>query len=389
VVFAYIPLFLLPLFLKARSRTPDEVPTGFYNFFEMLIEGAYDFLKGIVDEKARDFFPYFMTILLLVLLANWTALLPGYDAIGIWEYKPEFKMHQAVDEIISEAKAELSTLQDEAESEGVALSQKVEEALEEEAFAETVEAEAGEEDLLHLLEKDAFAAELPAEEVDALLAEYGPDVSLEEVEHAYEEYKIASVDKDNIGDLRVGPWLLRAGNAEEGNEPEVINEEGWLAGAAPEAADWTIVPFVRPAATDLNFNLALAIVAMVMVQYFGFKYLGGGYLKKFFVWPRGFVDTFVKDPMQGIILLIEPIVGLIELVSEFSKIISFAFRLLGNIFGGMVVLFVISSIAAIANVGFFGLELFIGAIQAFVFALLTVIFMSSATESHDHGDEHH
>jgi F-type H+-transporting ATPase subunit a len=179
-------------------------------------------------------------------------------------------------------------------------------------------------------------------------------------------------------------------------DPDAITEtldHGEKIGRNPEAADWTIVPFFRPAATDLNLNLALAVFAMVMVQFYGFKYLGVGYLRKFFNFNRGAVDTFAKNPIQGIIkALIDPIVGIIELVSEFAKVISFTFRLLGAIFGGMVLLFVMASIFPLANVAFFGLELFVGGIQAVVFAMLTLIFMKAATEGHhgdDHGEEHH
>ena len=80
--------------------------------------------------------------------------------------------------------------------------------------------------------------------------------------------------------------------------------------------------------------------------------------------------------------------GLLELVSEFSKIISFAFRLLGNIFAGMVLLFVMAYLLPIANVAFFGLEFFVGLIQALVFGLLTLIFMASASAGHGDGHEH-
>ena len=85
------------------------------------------------------------------------------------------------------------------------------------------------------------------------------------------------------------------------------------------------------------------------------------------------------------------LVGLIELVSEFAKILSFGFRLLGNIFAGQVLLFVIGFLAPVALVAVYGLEFFVGAIQAMVFAMLTLTFMSGATVSHHHGDddEHH
>lgn len=88
---------------------------------------------------------------------------------------------------------------------------------------------------------------------------------------------------------------------------------------------------------------------------------------------------------------IDPAVGILELVSEISKVISFSFRLLGNMFAGMVLLFVMGYILSIANLAFFtALELFVGVIQALVFALLTLIFMNSATEHHGGGEaEHH
>ncbi len=85
----------------------------------------------------------------------------------------------------------------------------------------------------------------------------------------------------------------------------------------------------------------------------------------------------------------DPVVGLLELVSEISKILSFSFRLFGNIFAGQVLLFVMAFILPVANIAFFGLEFFVGLIQALVFALLSLIFMVQATHSHSVGDEGH
>ena len=85
--------------------------------------------------------------------------------------------------------------------------------------------------------------------------------------------------------------------------------------------------------------------------------------------------------------LIDVFMGLIELVSEFAKILSFAFRLFGNIFAGEVVLIVISALVTLLLVVvFFGLEIFVGFIQAFVFFVLSLVFFSMAT--HAHGEEH-
>ncbi len=321
---AYVILIIIAVTLRARSRTADEVPTGFYNFFEWVLEGAYGFAANIAGEKkVKDFFPFFMTYILFILVANWLGLVPGFDSIGVWEYKPHF----------------------------------------------LAEGAARDEGLVKGTE------------------EY------EEFVHKYE----VEVDAENKADLRVGPLLIRNDFARADAEIEVLhaaeeehNEEsavpaGEKIGWSKEAADWTIVPFFRPAATDLNLTLALAIIAMIMVQYYGFKYLGArGYLAKFFPFiAPGFGAEVAKNPIRAI----DPAVGILELVSEISKIISFAFRLLGNIFAGMVLLFVMSFLLPAANIVFFGLEFFVGLIQAIVFALLMLIFMASATESH-HGDDH-
>ena len=134
-------------------------------------------------------------------------------------------------------------------------------------------------------------------------------------------------------------------------------------------------------------TLAFALIAMVMVYYFGHKYLGArAYWSKFFP----FLDkNFGKAVGENPIKVIDIAVGILELIGDFSKIISFAFRLLGNIFAGMVLLFVMAFLLPAANIAFFGLEFFVGLIQALVFALLMVIFMNGATEAHGYGDDHH
>ncbi|UYN88838.1 MAG: F0F1 ATP synthase subunit A [Anaerolineales bacterium] len=142
-----------------------------------------------------------------------------------------------------------------------------------------------------------------------------------------------------------------------------------------------VVPFVRAAATDLNFTIALAIIAFMAIQIIGVRAQGLGYFEKFL----NFRALFAK-PGMGII---DFVVGIFEIVSEFSKIISFSFRLFGNIFAGMVLLFVIGTLIPVAaQTGVLMLEFAVGLIQALVFGMLTMIFMAQATQSH-HGDEEH
>jgi F-type H+-transporting ATPase subunit a len=83
----------------------------------------------------------------------------------------------------------------------------------------------------------------------------------------------------------------------------------------------------------------------------------------------------------------DTLVGIIEFISEIAKILSFSFRRLGNVFAGQVLLFVIAFLLPVALVAVYGLEFFVGAIQALVFGLLTLTFMAGATASH-HDDEH-
>jgi len=130
----------------------------------------------------------------------------------------------------------------------------------------------------------------------------------------------------------------------------------------------TFVPYLRAGTADLNTTLALALLSMLAVQIFGISHLKLGYFKKFF--------NFTNP--------INFYVGLLELISEFAKVISFAFRLFGNIFAGEVLLAVIGFLVpVIAPMPFYGLELFVGFIQALVFSMLSLVFFNMATIGHD------
>lgn len=128
------------------------------------------------------------------------------------------------------------------------------------------------------------------------------------------------------------------------------------------------VPYLRAGTADLNTTLALALISIISTQLIGIKYLKLHYFKKFinFSSPIAFF------------------VGVLETISEFAKIISFAFRLFGNIFAGEVLLAVISALTfVVIPMPFYGMEIFVGFIQALVFAMLSLVFFNMATESHD------
>jgi F0F1-type ATP synthase membrane subunit a len=148
-----------------------------------------------------------------------------------------------------------------------------------------------------------------------------------------------------------------------------------------------ITPFVRGAATDLSLTFALAIMSIVLVQVYGVWAQGPAYFEKFVNITA--LGNLGKKPLGAI----DFVVGLIEIISEIGKIISLAFRLFGNLFAGGVALMAISFLAAFLVPGvILSLEIIIGAVQALVFAVLTLVFAAQAMESHhgdDHGGDHH
>lgn len=130
-----------------------------------------------------------------------------------------------------------------------------------------------------------------------------------------------------------------------------------------------VVGFFRSANSDLNSTIALAVVAVLAIQFMGIAFLG---VMKY---GKKFID--LSSPIAFFI-------GILEIVSEVAKMISFSFRLFGNIFAGEVLLTVIMTIAPfVAPLPFFALELFVGFIQALVFAMLLTVFMNTATMAHE------
>ncbi|MEO8972421.1 MAG: F0F1 ATP synthase subunit A [Ktedonobacteraceae bacterium] len=140
-----------------------------------------------------------------------------------------------------------------------------------------------------------------------------------------------------------------------------------------------LIPWIRPNTSDLNLTLSMALVSVITAQVFGFATLGAKeHLMKYINLRAlrqlnfgGFVAFFV---------------GLIEIISELARIISFSFRLFGNIFAGSAVLAVFAFILPfVADIAFIPLEMFVAFVQALVFALLTLVFLQIATTS-EHGE---
>ncbi|MEZ4506045.1 MAG: F0F1 ATP synthase subunit A [Thermomicrobiales bacterium] len=178
------------------------------------------------------------------------------------------------------------------------------------------------------------------------------------------------VTTEELDEGHASTAVVASGNSDGGQALYTTAEEG-------EGEHTVMVPFLRPPTADLNMTLALAIVSFTAIQYYGIKSHGvGGRIKH------------MANP---------PFLFPIEVIGEFSRIISLSARLFGNVFAGEALLGVMYAITAkigflvipvLVPVVFLFLELMFGTIQALVFAMLTLVYIAIAA-AHDHGDDSH
>jgi F-type H+-transporting ATPase subunit a len=158
------------------------------------------------------------------------------------------------------------------------------------------------------------------------------------------------------------------------------------------------VPFLRAANTDINLTLSIALISFLFIEYLGFSRIGPlKYLDSFFQFSslgKSFADLFKgngKAFISGMAFgFINIYVGLLEVLSHFIRIISFTFRLFGNMTAGEILLGVMTFLVAfIAPIPFYGLETLVGLLQAMIFAGLTLVFgVMAVTSHHEEGAEH-
>ena len=189
--------------------------------------------------------------------------------------------------------------------------------------------------------------------------------------------------------------LSNPGNLRITNDTTVIKDDD------PEGADrfqeaaaagkfvGELIPIFRGPNTDLNTPLAIAIVSFIAVEFWGISSLGPlSYGRKFFNFGTLGRAIFTFKPgllMDGII---DAFVGILELISELVRLVSFTFRLFGNMFAGEVVILMFTFLTPIVlTLPFYGLEIFVGVIQAFIFAILTLVFAVMAVSVHGGHEE--
>ncbi|MCH8878120.1 MAG: F0F1 ATP synthase subunit A [Chloroflexi bacterium] len=258
---ADVVLFVLAFFVWRSIRRGNQILTGITGVVEALTDALFSLSESTAGKWGKSIFVWMATIVFLVLIVNWTELIPGVDSIGLFEAD-------------------------------------------------------------HIARPE---------------------------ECTFDSFYIGSLEIVSVG-----------------GEP---------------ACSAGVIPFVRVASTDLNFTIALAIISVGATQMIGIRALGVSYFTKFFN-----TKTLFTAPMFGVINFL---VSLLEAILEFAKILSFGFRLFGNIFAGSILLFVVGTLAPVfLQSGVLLFEWFVGIIQAIVFGLLTLIFMSLATVSHSEEEGH-
>ena len=289
---AWVIIALLLIICWIATRKIAMVPSGFYNFFEAIIEGIYNFVTGLAGEKnGRKFFPLIATFFIYIAFANWMSLTPIFNSIGTY-----VELHEEESEFHSEAYVF-------EESGGVSL-----------------------------IKPGAEFVELEAD--DCAEGHDGDECRHHAIEIATEE------------------------NAHGENQKLGV-----------------LFPYLRGINTDLMTTLSFAIMSAIFVEWWGLSALGFGYLTKFFT-IRNPIDFFV---------------GILEFIAELARLVSFSARLFGNMLAGEILLFVMTFLVGMAApilVAFYGLELFVGAIQAFVFGTLTLVFAMLAVAGHGDHEEH-
>ncbi len=340
---------------RASNGWKREVPTRFQAWVEIVGEFMYNQTKGFAGNKplARNWlFPLAASIFVFLLAANWMKLLPGIESVGVLHCAhPGISGYPAVQ--VGPNAYQLHVAQ----------------AL----YAGQSGDESDYEACHHFLESTARPT-------NAQLTSAADSLKIEEDEITaeFEEGNITAENRDSELSL----VRLEAVEAIYEHPSFSLTSDQLRGGVTPYIQ--VVTPFVRGAATDLNLTIGLALVTFFAIQIFGVAAQGPVYFMKF-INIRA-LGTMSKNPLGAIDFL----VGIFEIVSELGKIISLAFRLFGNMFAGGILLAVMSFlVATLLPVVFYGLEVIVTSIQAYVFAVLTIVFSAQAMEGHHHDDDEH
>jgi F-type H+-transporting ATPase subunit a len=325
------------------ARKVELIPRGLQNVVEAVTEAFYNICINTAGEKnGRRFFPVVMTIFTFIWIANWMALLPIFNSIGVVEKvnAEEFKSQAVV-------------------------------------FSKT----AG----IRFIGSNQKALEFDKAKINSACGSF-------ETAKPGEDAATVSEQHDSCIAGQRGLAIATKLDAKEGTESGVAACDG-----APGQAEYdeclvtasqraieelqasgkqlgVLVPYFRSMNTDINSPLSIAIMSAIFVEFWGVTALGAfKYASKFFN---------LSSPIAFF-------VGILEFVAEVARIISFTFRLFGNMLAGEILLLVMTFLVPfLVALPFYGLETFVGVIQAFVFAMLTLVFGVLAVSAHEGHEDH-
>jgi len=370
MITAWVVMAVIILISVLATRSMKLAPSGLQNFIEAVIEFLAGQVESIAGEKnGRKFFPVIATLFLFIIMSNWFGLFPFFNAIGKTEdvghhVFHEIELHHEEGKLFESDKFAAVKMQ---KSGGIALIK-------------------NKAKLIDFPVAEGEAATVTLDRYIVWLAEKftGFEVPLHEGE-VHDEFaappaEVVKLAKDALDKDDKAPLLLIKEGETDGHAAEAGAGHGVPSPGLGQVVTGIefrgdklglVIPVFRGVYSDVNNTLALGIIAFIVIEFWGFQALGFGYLKKF----------FSLSPIGAF-------VGFLELLSEFIRIVSFTFRLFGNIFAGEVLLLMMTFLMPFLFVDIiYGLELFVGFIQAAVFSLLVLVFGSMATEGH--GDEEH
>jgi F-type H+-transporting ATPase subunit a len=311
-------IILIVIFVVAASRK-SLVPGRLQGFVEVMVEGLMNFVEGVSGKGvARAFFPIIATIFLFVLFNAWMGLLPIYPSLGFNS------------------------------------------------------------------SEDANAAYIEKAEEDEAMHLHGTITSVGHSEFTLKDGTVFHLEPESKVEEELAKGCspapcFAAGAVGEKVKLEALKSQGMLIAEHVEKGNTPRIDLLRPAGTDVNMPLALAIVAFLFVEIWGLRRLGFGYLAKFIR-----VKTLIKGPSRFFNGPIDLFVGILEGLSEIIRVVSFTFRLFGNMLAGKLLILVSAFLVPfVFSVPFYGLELLVGLIQAMIFAGLTLTFATLAISHHD------
>ncbi len=345
-------IFLL-LARRSSKNWTSQVPGRFQSLAELLGGFVYGQTKNFAGNKPLALnwlFPLAASIFVFLLAVNWMKLLPGIESVGV--------MHCAHEGFSGYPSIQVGS---------GAYQLYVEQPL----YAGVSATEETYHNCEHFKESGAHPEH-------AALVEAAEDLTAEEAALIADETLT-----DEEREARIQEVRLEVTETIYPHASIALTADQLELGVIPYVQ--VVTPYVRGGSTDLNLTLGLALVSFFAIQIFGVAAQGPIYFTKFV--NLGAIGNAGKNPIG----VIDFVVGLFEIVSEIGKIISLAFRLFGNMFAGGILLAVMSFLVAFfLPMVFIGLELIVTTIQAFVFAVLTIVFSAQAMEGHHHEehDEH-